>query len=117
GPLRLNTAKDPTGRENEEHRNRKADHRREEDRGDRLGGTRGFHGGEAAVRYPGAKQSADQGMAGRGRDALEPRDDVPEHRADQRAEYHRRTDDVLVDDPTADRFGDMETDDPVGGEV
>ena len=56
---------------------------------------------------PAPINAADQRMAGRGRDAFQPGDDVPEHRADQRPEHDRRGDQILVDQALADRVRDL----------
>ena len=62
---------------------------------------------EPGMRDARADHPADQRMARRRGNALEPGDDVPEHRADQRAEDHRGRDQILVDQPLADRVGDL----------
>ena len=56
-------------------------------------------------------------MAGGRGDAFQPGQHIPEHRPDERAEDHGGGNDILVDDPATYRFGDVETDDPVGREV
>ena len=62
---------------------------------------------DPGVRHARADEAADQRVAARRGDALEPGDDVPEHRPDQRAEHHAGSDQVLVDEALADRVGDL----------
>ena len=78
----------------------------------------------AGIERPGARlghrradQAADQRVRGRRRDAVVPGDDVPDDRADQRAEHHVVVDDALVDDALADRGRDVQVEDEHGDEV
>ena len=66
--------------------------------------------------HAGADEAADQRMARRRRNALQPGDDVPEHRPDQRAEDDRGSHQILVDQPLADRVGDLVQLGPLQGE-
>ena len=89
------------------HRQDQSERRRKDDRDERLVEAGPLDPAEAGMCHPGPDNPADQGMARRRGDALEPGHDVPEHRADQRAEDHRRGHQVLVDQALADRLGDL----------
>jgi hypothetical protein len=65
----------------------------------------------------GAQQAADQCVAGRGWDALDPGDDVPEHGPDQRAKHDCRGHRIGIDDTLADGFRHVQPDQPIGGKV
>ena len=80
--------------------------RREHDRDERLVEPGPLDSGQSRMRHPRADQATDQGMTGGRRDALQPGDDVPEHGADERAEDDGGSDQILVDDPLADRVRD-----------
>ncbi len=96
--------------------------RRQDDRDESLVEPGPLHPGQPGMGNARSHQSADERMAGRGRDALQPGHDVPEHRPDQSTEDHRGGDQVLVDQPLADRVGDLVKarhgeGEEVGGEV
>lgn len=65
GPARLRAAEHPACHQHEQHGDGETDHRRKEDRQDRLGCARAFDRADAAVRDPRAEQAADQCMARR----------------------------------------------------
>ncbi len=110
GPLRSRGGRphsQPARRQHDQHRQDHPQRRREDDRDQRLVEPIPLDSGEARMGHSGSDDPANQGMARRGGQALEPRDDVPEHRSDQRPEHHGRSHQVLVDQALADRVGDL----------
>ena len=81
------------------------------------------HGsGKSRMGHAGTDDPADQCVARRGRNALEPGDHVPEHRPDQRPKDDGRRHQILVDQALADGVGDRvqlrpQQGQEVGGEV
>ncbi len=100
-------ARRPACDEHDQHRQHHSEHRRQDDRDQGLVEPRPLDSGQPGMGHSGPDQAADEGMAGRGGDALQPGDDVPEHRSDQGSEDHGGCDQILVDQPLADRVRDL----------
>jgi hypothetical protein len=64
-----------------------------------------------------AHQAADQGVRGRGRDAVVPGDDVPDDRAHEGAKHHILVNDMRVDGTRTHRLGHVDADGEDGDEV
>ena len=97
---------------------KKTDQRRDEDKQQYLAETEPDDWRNAAgICHCRPDQAADQGVRGRGGDAVIPGDDVPGQRPAQRPEYHVVVDELRIDRSLADGSGHLEMKHPERDEV
>ncbi len=82
----------------------RSDDGRQQDLGDHHGEV---HARGAGADQDGADQTAEQGMRGTRRQAVQPGQQVPQDGPDETAEHHGRGDERFVDQPAGDRLRDL----------
>ena len=67
----------------------------------------GMDAAHASLDEDGTDEATEESMGGAGRQTEQPGREVPDDRADQTGEDHRGCDELVIDDATGDRLGDL----------
>ena len=108
---------DPGHREHEPHGQHQTQQRREHDGSGGLRQPAPDHDADAGLGDAGAEQAADQRVRAARRNTEEPRDQIPDDGAGQRAEHDARIDDLRFDDAGAERLRHVQAEHQEGDEI